>query len=57
MFYEEDNSTSGTSRTIIFYCIITLDLEIYVFGKEPVSYLERLRQNYFLLGVILVPYV
>ena len=34
MFYEEGNSTSGTSWTIIFSCIKTLDFEIYFFGQE-----------------------
>ena len=28
MFYEECNSTSGPSGTVIFYCIITLNFEI-----------------------------
>ena len=34
IFYEEGNSTFGTSWMIIFNCIITLDFEIYFFGKE-----------------------
>ena len=34
MFYEEGNSTSGPSWTVIFYCIITLNFEINFFGKE-----------------------
>ena len=34
MFYEEGNSTSSPSLTIIFYCIIALNFEIHFPGKE-----------------------
>ena len=37
MFYEEGNSTSGPSWTVIFYRIITLNFEINFFGKERLT--------------------